>query len=45
MEILWRSIGDPQHFALLLLHEADDLSANVRDTAALNHTCNKQNTR
>lgn len=34
---LWRSVWNPQYFALLLLHDGHDLSANVGDAASLDH--------
>lgn len=39
---LWCSIWDPQHFALFLLHDGHDLSANVGDAASLDDACNTQ---
>lgn len=39
---LQSAIWNPQDFILLLLHDGHDLSANVGDTAGLDHTCNTE---
>ena len=39
---LRRSVWNPEHFALLLLHDGDDLSANVGDASSLDNACNKE---
>lgn len=38
--LLWRSIWNPQNLILFLLHDGDDLSANVGDAACLDDACN-----
>lgn len=42
MTFLQSAIWNPQDFILLLLHNGDDLSANVGDAAGLDHTCNTE---